>query len=44
MQENAFDKIKKKLTNTPLLVLPNFDKTFEIESGASGLGICVVLM
>ena len=36
MQENAFNELKNKLTNAPLLVLPNFDKTFEIECDASG--------
>ena len=44
MQENAFKKLKKKLTNVPLLVWPNFDKTFGNECDASGLGIGVVLM
>ena len=44
MQENAFNELKKKLTSAPLLVLPNFDKTFEIECDASGLGIDGVLM
>ena len=43
-QQNAFDELKKRLTEAPLLVLPNFAKTFEIECDASGLGIGGVLM
>jgi len=32
------------LTNAPLLCLPNFDKAFEIERDAFGVGIKVVMM
>jgi hypothetical protein len=38
-QENAFDMLKDKLTHAPLLQLPNFNKTFELECDASGIGL-----
>ncbi|KAH9649283.1 hypothetical protein KPL70_025926 [Citrus sinensis] len=38
-QEKAFQIIKQKLTNAPLLSLPNFNKTFKIECDASSIAL-----
>jgi hypothetical protein len=38
-EENAFDMLKDKLTHAPLLQLPDFKKTFELECDASGIGL-----
>ena len=43
-QENAFNMLKDKLTHAPLLQLPDFNKTFEFECDASGIGLGGVLL
>jgi hypothetical protein len=43
-QEVAFRTLKDKLTHAPLLQLPNFNKVFELECVAIGIGLGVVLL
>jgi hypothetical protein len=43
-QDNAFNMLKDKLTHAPLLQLPDFNKTFELECDASGIGLGGVLL
>jgi len=43
-QEHAFVVLKDMLTHAPILVLPNFVKSFELECDAFNVGIGVVLM
>ncbi|KAK1694267.1 hypothetical protein QYE76_010964 [Lolium multiflorum] len=43
-QDHAFDELKRLLTSAPLLALSDFNKQFEIECDASGIGIGGVLM
>jgi hypothetical protein len=43
-EQQAFDALKSKLTQAPLLQLSDFEKTFELECDASGIGIGGVLI
>jgi hypothetical protein len=43
-QQQAFDALKLKLTQAPLLQLTDFEKTFKLECDASGIGIGGVLI
>jgi hypothetical protein len=41
--EKSFNLLKRKITEQPILVLPDFQKTFQVKCDASGFTIGVVL-
>jgi hypothetical protein len=41
--EKSFNLLKRKITEQPILVLPDFQKTFQVKCDASGFAIGVVL-
>jgi hypothetical protein len=41
--ERSFNILKDKITERPIMVLPNFEKTFQVRCDASGVAIGAVL-
>jgi hypothetical protein len=44
VRHKAFDNLKVDMTRTPVLALPNFQKTFAVETDACQNGIGAILM
>lgn len=42
--QKAFEELKKRMMNAPVLALPDFSSTFGVESDASGYGLGAVLL
>ncbi|GKG27823.1 ty3-gypsy retrotransposon protein, partial [Tanacetum coccineum] len=43
-EKRFFDDLKTRLSDAPVLGLPNFEEMFVVEADASAVGIGVVLM
>ena len=44
LEDKAFNELKNKLTQAPILALPNFEETFVVEADASATGIGAILL